>query len=209
MINSILNRIAETRIIAIIRGTAPDLLEPTLEALLKGGIQCVEITMDTPDALKMIEFTKVHYGSRLMVGAGTVLDAVTARLAIIAGADFVLSPTLSIEMIQMCNTYGKLAVPGVFTPTEALTAYQAGAQLIKVFPVGTVGPDYIKDIKGPLKQLNLIPVGGVSLENAAAFKKAGAFALGIGSCLVNNKLQNDGNFEEITNTAQQFIKIMQ
>lgn len=204
-ISDILNGIYKTGVISIIRGIDSKYLEQTLQALYEGGVRCVEITMNTGDALGMIEKTKALYGDKFLVGAGTVLDEITARQAILAGADFILAPTLDKNVIEMCNLYEKLAVPGVFTPTEALEAKKAGAQLIKVFPVTTLGPQYIKDILGPLDQLNLLPVGGVSEENASAYIKAGAFAVGIGSCLVSKKDVENQQFEEIRKKAKVII----
>lgn len=204
-INDILNGIKKCGVISIIRGIDSKYLEQTLEALYKGGIRCVEITMNTGNALEMIEKTKEIYGDKFLVGAGTVLDEVTARQAILAGADFILAPTLSIKVIEMCNLYEKLAVPGVFTPTEVLEAKKAGAQLIKVFPVTTLGPQYIKDILGPIDHVNLLPVGGVSEENAAEYIKAGAVAIGIGSCLVSKKDVENQQFDLISQRAKSIV----
>lgn len=204
-INDILSGIKECGVISIIRGIDSKYLEQTLEALYKGGIRCVEITMNTSNALEMIERTKKIYGDKFLVGAGTVLDEVTVRQAILAGADFILAPTLSTKVIEMCNLYEKLAVPGVFTPTEVLEAKKAGAQLIKVFPVTTLGPQYIKDILGPIDHVNLLPVGGVSEENAAEYIKAGAVAVGIGSCLVSKKDVENQQFDLISQRAKSIV----
>ena len=202
----ILNTIANTRAISILRGIPHTHINATVDALYAGGIRCIEITMDSPKALHMIEQVREHYGDRMLIGAGTVLDEATARSAILAGADFVLAPTLSTDMIELCNTYGKLAVPGVFTPSEALTAAQAGALLVKVFPVRALGPSYISDMLGPLPQLRLLPVGGVDEHNARAYIDAGAFAVGLGSCLANKKQVLAGEYPTITASAQQLIK---
>ncbi len=202
MVDKILNRIGQTKIVAAVRGIPGSHLNATLEALYSGGIRCVEITMDNPEGMRMLEQAKQVYGDRMLIGAGTVLDMVTARNVIMAGADYVLAPTLSLDVIKVCNTYGKLAVPGVLTPTEALSAWQAGAQLIKVFPVSKLGPQYIKDLLGPLRQMNLMPMGGVNLENAAEFMKAGAFALGVGSCLVNKTMVEKEDYAGIQTYAQ-------
>lgn len=205
-IGDILNGIKECGVISIIRGIDSKYLEQTLDALYKGGIRCVEITMNTGDALEMIEKTKKIYGDKFLVGAGTVLDEITARQAILAGADFILAPTLSKKVIEMCNLYEKLAVPGVFTPTEVLEAKKAGAQLIKVFPVTTLGPQYIKDILGPIEHVNLLPVGGVSEENVADYMKAGAFAVGVGSSLVSKRDVNNQQFELICQRAKSILE---
>lgn len=204
-IQNMLNFIQEHGVISIIRGIDGSKFEETLKALVDGGIRCVEITMNTDSAFAMITKAKEMYGNEILVGAGTVLDEVTARQAIIAGADFILSPSLSVEVIKMCNLYEKLAVPGVFTPTELLEAKKAGARLIKVFPVTTLGPQYIKDILGPINNVNLLPVGGVSAENAGAYIKAGAFAVGVGSCLVSKKDVECQNFETITQKAKLIV----
>lgn len=206
MSTEILHALYQSGVVSIVRGIEKASLLKTVEALRAGGITAVEITLNTPSALEMIAQVKEKFGSEMSVGAGTVLDAETARSAILSGADFVLSPTLDVGMIRMCLTYGKVPVPGVFTPTEALAAWQAGAPVIKIFPAGSVGPAYIKDLKGPLPQLRLMPVGGVSLDNAAAFIRSGAFALGVGSDLVNKAEVKAGNFEAITEKAKKFLQ---
>jgi len=201
-----LNKISETRVVSIIRKIPKERLLETIAALYEGGIRCVEITMDSPDALEMIRMVKKEYGDDILVGAGTVLDEMTARSVILAGAEFVLSPTLSTKVIEVCNTYSKLAIPGVFTPTEALTAIQAGAQVVKIFPVSSVGPRYIKDLKGPLAQIRMIPVGGVDERNTKLFIESGAFAVGVGSCLVNAADVTKGDFEKIKKRAEALIQ---
>lgn len=206
MLIHILEKIYNSGIVSIVRGIDETKLDKTVEALYNGGIKAIEITLNTPGALRMIEQTKDRYGDRMLVGAGTALDAETTRAAILAGADFVLAPTLSLPMIRMCNQYSKLAVPGVLTPTEVLTAWKAGAQLVKVFPARAFGPSYIKDIKGPLGQIEIMPVGGVTLDNAKEFVKNGALALGIGSELVNRKWIEQNDFDKITDTAAAFLQ---
>jgi len=205
MVAKYLQKIGEYKLVSIIRGIEEKDLGKVVEALYAGGIRAVEITMNTSGALRMIESVKDTYGDKMLIGAGTVLDPETARNSILAGADFVLSPTLSIPVIELCNRYSKLAVPGVLTPTEILTAWEAGAQLVKLFPARVFGPKYIKDVKGPLPQIEIMPVGGVSLENAGDFIKNGAFALGIGSNLVNVKWVKEGQFDQITKTAEDFV----
>ena len=205
---SILQKLGEYRLVSIVRGVEENAAVQTAEALYRGGIHAIEITMNTAGALRMIEAVKAAYGDRMVIGAGTVLDAENAANAIQAGADFILSPTLSGKVIETCNRYSKLAVPGVLTPTEILTAWEAGAQLVKVFPARVFGPKYIRDIKGPLPQVEIMPVGGVSLENAADFMKNGAYALGIGSALVNPEWTRQGEFERITQAAAAFEKVV-
>lgn len=196
----------QSGIVAIIRNIPASSLTPVLQALQEGGVSNVEITLNTPGALAMIAQAKKEFGSQMIIGAGTVLDAPSARAAIGQGADFVLSPTLDTEVIRVCNTYNKIAVPGVLTPTEALTAWQAGAPVLKIFPAGSFGPGYIKDLLGPLSQLCLMPVGGVTLENAAAFIRNGAAVLGVGSDLVDKKLAKEQNYSEITRRAKAFLE---
>ena len=149
---------------------------------------------------------KEKYAGRMLVGAGTVLDTETCRTAILAGADFILSPTLNTEVIRMCNRYGRAAVPGVMTPTEILTALEAGADIVKVFPAGALGAAYIKDVKGPLKQACIMAVGGVSLENTADLFRAGASCVGVGSNLVSKALIQSGSFDGITERAKAFTE---
>ena len=167
-------QIRETGVVSILRGIAEKDLEGTLAALYEGGVRAVEITLNTPGALRMIERSRELYGDRMAVGAGTVLEAASARAAILAGADFVLAPTLSLPMIEMCLTYGCLAIPGAFSPTEVLTAWQAGAQIVKVFPCGSVGPAYIKDLRGPL--LFLCDADASAFVNGVVLPVDGGFA---------------------------------
>ncbi len=200
-------RIRDTGIVAILRGVEKEQLEPVLEALYSGGVRCVEITLNTPGSLRMIERAGALYGTRMEIGAGTVLEEISARNAILAGASFVLAPTLDRKTIEMCSRYDCLAVPGAFTPTEVLSAWSAGAPLVKVFPCGSVGPAYIKDLQGPLPHIRTMPVGGVNLASAEAFFKAGAFALGVGSSLFDPKLAFEGKFDLLRDRARQFIAI--
>lgn len=207
MITKILSQIQKTKIIAIVRNIPFEYLDGTLNALYRGGIRNVEITFNSPDTLDMIRYARKNYGTKMIIGAGTVLDAETARSAILAGADFVLAPTLDIDTITMCNRYSRLAIPGALTPTEILKACEAGAQLIKVFPIGPMGPHYIKDILSPLSQVNLLPVGGVSLSNADELFTCGAYAIGVGSDLVDRNLIINQAYSEITSIAQKYMDI--
>ncbi|MGE4284639.1 MAG: bifunctional 4-hydroxy-2-oxoglutarate aldolase/2-dehydro-3-deoxy-phosphogluconate aldolase [Clostridia bacterium] len=206
MVTDIIEKIQKTGIVSIVRGIDEAKIDNTVKALYDGGIRAIEITLDTPGALRMIEKVKIEYEKSMTVGAGTALDPETARAAILAGADFILSPTLSVSMIEMCNQYSKLAVPGVLTPTEILTAWKAGAQIVKVFPARAFGPAYIKDIKGPLSQVQVMPVGGIFLDNASDFIKSGAIALGIGSELVNRRWVEEDEYDKITQMAQAFLE---
>jgi 2-dehydro-3-deoxyphosphogluconate aldolase/(4S)-4-hydroxy-2-oxoglutarate aldolase len=162
--------------------------------------------MTTPGALNVIAEATDKFGDRVLFGAGTVLDAETARAAILAGAGFIVAPTLKIETIGLCNRYSIPVVPGCFTPTEMLTAWEAGADLVKLFPADIGGPGIVRTILAPLPQLKIVPVGGVDLKNAAAFIRNGAFALGVGNSLINQNLLAAGDMGEITRRAAAFIQ---
>ena len=206
MKTEIVTTLLREKVTAIVRGIEADSLRRTADALLAGGVHSIEVTFDTPGAAEMIRTLKAEYAEQMLVGAGTVLDTETCRTAILAGADFVLSPTLNTDVIHMCSRYGKAAVPGVMTPTEILTAIEAGADIVKVFPAGALGPGYIKDVLGPLKQARIMAVGGVDLENAEAFFKAGAACIGVGSSLVSKKLIDSGDYAQITARAEGFVR---
>ncbi len=145
----------------------------------------------------------------MLIGAGTVLDAATARAAILAGAEFIVAPTLSPEVIEMCHRYDKVVVPGAYTPTEILAAWELGADFVKLFPAEVGGPAYLQAVRAPLPQVKLMAVGGVTLETAAGFIRAGAVALGVGSSLVNKKVVADGRFDELTATARALSQAVQ
>ena len=204
--SDVVRRLEETRIVAIIRDVSLEHARILGEALVLGGVRAIEVSFTTPDAIPFIERLSGDLGSDIAVGAGTVLDGPTARSAILAGASFVLSPALSPEVIRVCRRYGVPAIPGAMTPTEILSAWEHGASIVKVFPAGRLGPSYIKDIKGPLPQVELMPVGGISLSNAAEFVEAGAVALGIGSALVDRRLVAERNFNAITERARAFVE---
>ena len=196
-------------IVAIIRANSADELIEAAAAIYAGGVNVIEVTMTTPNALQVINDVASTYGETVLVGAGSVLDAETARAVMLSGADFVVSPVTKPDVIEICNRYGKVVIPGAFTPTEILTAWEAGADYVKVFPSSGVGPAYIKDVKAPLPQIPLVPTGGISIENAAAFITAGATALGVGSALVNNQLIAAGEFQALTERAEQLVKAVQ
>ncbi|MCM3763862.1 bifunctional 4-hydroxy-2-oxoglutarate aldolase/2-dehydro-3-deoxy-phosphogluconate aldolase [Neobacillus niacini] len=200
--------ISSTKLVAIIRSDSTAGLEKIVRSLYLGGIRAVEVTMNTPGALKGIEMIREQF-PEMLVGAGTVLDAETARMAIHSGAGFLLSPTLKKGTIETANRYGVPVIPGVFTPTEALTAYEYGAKMVKIFPIRAVGPKYLADLKGPLPFIQTMAVGGISLDNGAEYLKAGASSLGIGSTLVNEKLVQQGDFAEIERRAASFVEIVQ
>lgn len=203
-----LQRICDTGLVAIIRGCKTKDVLPLVEALREGGVKAVEVACNTPGALEMIEQIRCYFGEKILVGAGTVLERTTARLAILAGAEFLLSPNLSRDVIEVGNRYGKSVIPGVMTPTEIVKALQWGVKMVKVFPAATLGTGYIKDILGPISQAQLMAVGGISSSNAAGFLKAGVSVLGIGSELVDLKLIQMGKYEEITAKAKKVIRII-
>ncbi len=201
-----LNIIRETGVIAIMRAQSSKQLIAAADAIKKGGVKVIEVTMTTPGALGVIAEAKERYGSEVIFGAGTVLDSETARAAILAGADFIVSPTLNLELIELCNRYSIPCAPGCYSPTEILTGWEAGADLIKLFPASVGGPDLIKAILAPLPQVQIIPVGGVNLDTAADFIRKGAVALGVGSSLINQKLLNTGDNDELTRRASAYIE---
>jgi 2-dehydro-3-deoxyphosphogluconate aldolase / (4S)-4-hydroxy-2-oxoglutarate aldolase len=200
-----LNVIRETGIIAIMRAQSSGQLIVAADAIKRGGVKVIEVTMTTPGALAVIAEASHRYGRDVLFGAGTVLDTETARAAILAGAGFVVAPTLNLDVIALCNRYSIPVVPGCYTPTEMLTAWEAGADMIKLFPAEVGGPDLIKAILAPLPQLEIIPVGGVTMETAAEFIRKGAAALGVGSNLINQKLLDAGDMEELTRRAAAFV----
>ncbi len=200
-----LTMIRETGVIAIMRAQSSDQLIAAADAIKAGGVRVIEVTMTTPGALGVIAEATERYGEDVLFGAGSVLDAETARAAILAGAGFVVAPTLSVEMVVLCNRYGVPVVPGIFTPTEALTAWEAGADMVKLFPASVGGPGMIEAILAPLPQLEIVPVGGVNLTTASEFINKGAAALGVGSGLVNQKLLDAGEMDELTRRAAAFI----
>ncbi len=183
---STLSQILEGKIVAIIRGAKPDDVLKIINALFEGGVKILEITLNSPKALSVIEEAAREIGDKVLIGAGTVMDAETARAALFAGAKFIISPLLNIETIEMTKRHGAVSIPGAFTPTEIVTAYTNGADIIKVFPA-SIGVKYFKDLRGPLQQIPLMPTGGINLENINEFHEAGAVAFGIGSALVNTK----------------------
>ena len=201
-----LTLIRNTGVIAIMRAQSSDQLIAAADAIKAGGVSVIEITMTTPGALRVIEEAAQRYGDEVLFGAGSVLDAETARAAILAGAGFIVAPTLDLEVIGLGNRYGIPVAPGCYTPTEMLAAWQAGADLIKLFPADVGGPSLVKAILAPLPQLAIVPVGGVTLDNAAEFIKKGAAALGVGSSLVSQKLLDAGDMAELTRRAGAFIE---
>ena len=205
----VLRRIREVGVVPVVRARSAEEAVRAVEAIKAGGIPLLEITMTVPRALDLIEQLSARYGDEAVVGAGTVLDPETARACVMAGAQFVVSPSLDVRTIELCRRYGVAVLPGALTPTEVVTAWQAGADMVKVFPCGALGgASYLKALKAPLPQIELIPTGGVSLKTAADFIKAGASALGVGADLVDLKALAEGQAELITERARQFVEIV-
>jgi 2-dehydro-3-deoxyphosphogluconate aldolase/(4S)-4-hydroxy-2-oxoglutarate aldolase len=202
-------KIAENGLVAIVRLDDLSSAIAVTEALLRGGVRSVEFTFTNPRAGRVIEEVRAALEGRASIGAGTVLDPETARTAILAGAEFVVTPTLNTAVIELCNRYAIPTVIGAFTPTEMLTAWEAGASYVKVFPATVGGPQYLKDVRGPLPQLKLIPTGGVSLDNAADFIRAGAAAIAVGSNLVDARTVADGRWEVLEERARLFSEVVQ
>jgi len=203
-----LHRMRESGIVAVVRASSSDELTEVARALQEGGVDCVEITMTTPKALRAIEAVADALGDSVLVGVGSVLDPETARAAILAGAEFVVGPVLNVDVIQLCRRYSKIVVPGAFTPTEILRAWEAGADVVKVFPAGVGGPSYFKAIKGPLPQVRLTPTGGVNLDTAGEFLRAGAEFLGVGSDLVRKDLLAKRDYAGIQKIAAEYRRVV-
>ena len=193
-------------IIAIMRASNSDQLLAAAEAVLAGGVSAIEVTLTTPGALNVVEQAVKKFGDALLFGVGSVLDSESARAAIFAGAQFIVAPTLKLETIALCKRYSVPVLPGAYTPTEILTAWEAGADIVKVFPADSLGPQFIKAVKAPLPQVRLCPTGGVSLANVADFFNAGADAVGVGGELINNNLLATKDFAEITARAKRFVE---
>jgi len=201
-----LQYVIDCGVIAVVRLDSGDQLVRSAQALREGGVKVIEFTMTTPNALDMIKEASKTMPGDVLLGAGTVLDPETARAAILAGAQFSVSPSLNPKVIEMCHRYSKVCIPGALTPTEILTAWECGADVVKVFPATLGGPQYFKDLAGPFPQIRLLPTGGVSLANAGDFIKAGAVAVAAGSNLVDRKAVREGRFDAITETARKYVE---
>jgi 2-dehydro-3-deoxyphosphogluconate aldolase / (4S)-4-hydroxy-2-oxoglutarate aldolase len=204
-----LTRIQRSGIVAVIRSDRGELLADVAEALVAGGVDVMEVTFTVPQAHRVLERVAERLGERILLGAGTVLDPETARIALLSGAEFIVSPAVNLEVIRLCRRYSKLVMPGALTPTEVITAWENGADIVKIFPSDTSGPSYLKALKGPFPQVRLMPTGGVNLDTAAAFLHAGAFALGVGSALVDPKAVAAGDLGKIEKLARQYVAIVQ
>jgi len=202
----ILAIITDAAIIPIVRTSTAEQAIAAVEAIYDGGARAAEITMTVPGAVRALEKVADRFGDKMLLGSGTVLDAETARICILAGAEFLVCPSLRVATIEMAKRYSKVICPGALTPTEVLAAWEAGADAVKIFPCGNVGgAKYIKALKGPFPQIEMVPTGGVNLETVGDFIKAGACAVGVGSELVDNKILKEGRYDVITERARQFV----
>jgi 2-dehydro-3-deoxyphosphogluconate aldolase / (4S)-4-hydroxy-2-oxoglutarate aldolase len=203
-----LQQVLDGGIVAVVRSPDSQQLVEVCRALADGGVTTVEITMTVPDALDVVRAVRGALGDRVLLGAGTILDSETARAALLAGAEYLVAPTINLEVIRLCQRYGKLVMPGAFTPTEILSAWEAGADIVKVFPAEVLGPAYFKAVRAPLPQVRLMPTGGVDLTTAAAFLEAGACCLGIGSQMIEPKAVAERNFDRIRELAAKYVAIV-
>lgn len=201
-------RIQQSGVVAIVRLDDYENAPQMAKALLDGGIEAVEFTYTNPEAGEAVRAVKAELKDAMLVGAGTVLDPETARAAILQGADFIVTPTVQVDTIRLCVRYSIPTVIGAFTPTEILTAWEAGASVVKVFPASVGGAQYLKDVHGPLPQVKLIPTGGVSAENAGEFIRAGAVAVALGSNLVDRETVARKDWATLTERARQVIAVV-
>ncbi|MBS3968605.1 MAG: bifunctional 4-hydroxy-2-oxoglutarate aldolase/2-dehydro-3-deoxy-phosphogluconate aldolase [Clostridia bacterium] len=205
---ALVSLVKEKKIVAILRGVKEEHVENLTEALLNGGISILEVTLNTPGALKMIKLLQEKYSGELAVGAGTVLTIQGVQDVIGAGGQFIVTPNFNSELVRFCDGNHIPVFPGAFTASEVVAAHEAGADIVKVFPAMPMGPGYIKALKGPLDHISLMPTGGVGLDNIGEFLKAGACSFGIGGELVNKKLIEEGNWVELTALAREYTSIL-
>ena len=206
---TILSTIREIGLVPVVRTASADSAFKAIEAIYAGGVLTAEITMTVPGALRALEKLADHFGDRMLLGAGTVLDPETCRACMLAGAQFFVTPALNFKTIEMAHRYSKPIMPGALTPTEVLAAWDAGADIVKIFPCDNVGgPKYIKALKGPFPQIEMIPTGGVSLTTAGDFLKAGASAVAVGGELVDAKTIKEGNYQIFTERAKRFLEVV-
>jgi 2-dehydro-3-deoxyphosphogluconate aldolase/(4S)-4-hydroxy-2-oxoglutarate aldolase len=204
--DEILRSILDTGVVPVVRTSSAETAVRAIEAVYNGGIRAAEITMTVPGAVKALEKLADAFGDKLVLGAGTVLDPETARICMLAGAEFFVTPALNIKTIEMVKRYSKVIMPGALTPTEIVTAWEAGADFVKVFPCGAVGgAKYIKSLKAPLPHIEMVPTGGVSLETTADFLRAGASAVAVGAELIDAKTIGEGRYEVFEARARQFL----
>jgi 2-dehydro-3-deoxyphosphogluconate aldolase/(4S)-4-hydroxy-2-oxoglutarate aldolase len=205
----VLKEIESTGVVAVIRMKEPAKLRSVVDAMIAGGVRALEVTMTVPGAVGLIETLARDLPEEFQLGAGTVLDPETARQVILAGASFIVAPALNLKTIEMAHRYDVAVLPGCFSPTEILTAWEAGADIIKVFPATALGPTFFKDMRGPFPQIPLMPTGGVTLANAGEWIKAGAQAIGVGTALLDTKAIADNNFRKITDNARTLVEAVQ
>lgn len=203
-----LSAIIDVGVVAIVRLESSSQLQKVAEAIQAGGIRAIEFTMTTPGALETLEEAAKHLNENTILGAGTVLDAETARAVILAGAKFIVAPNLNLDVIAMARRYSVAVIPGAFTPSEIVAAWGAGADIVKIFPASIGGPELIKALRGPLPQIKMIPTGGVDINTAAAFIKAGSAAVAVGGNLVNKESIQRGEFDKLTSLAKQYVEIV-
>ena len=202
----ILSSVVDIGIVPVVRTMSAESAIKSIEAIYNGGIRAAEITMTVPGALRALEKVADQFGDRIVLGAGTVLDPETARACMLAGAEFFVTPSLRLTTIEMVKRYSKVIIPGAMTPTEVVTAWEAGADIVKIFPCGAVGgPKYIKALRAPFPHIEMVPTGGVNLETAGEFLKAGACAVAVGAELVDAKSVKEGRYEVIEDKARQYL----
>lgn len=204
--DGIVRQIADGGVVAVIRLQDGSKLRAVVNAVARGGITALEVTMTVPRAIDLIAEIAPSLPPGFLLGAGTVVDPETATAAVRAGARYIVSPVFRPAVVEAAHAAGAAAMPGCFSPTEILAAWDAGADVVKVFPATALGPAYFKDLKGPMPQVRLMPTGGVSLENAAEWIRAGAVAVGVGGALVDPKLVAAGDFAGITERARRFVE---
>ena len=205
----ILSSVVDIGIVPVVRTLSAESAIKSIEAIYNGGIRAAEITMTVPGALRALEKVADQFGDRIVLGAGTVLDPETARACMLAGAEFFVTPSLRLTTIEMVKRYSKVIIPGAMTPTEVVTAWEAGADIVKIFPCGAVGgPKYIKALRAPFPHIEMIPTGGVNLETAGEFLKAGACAVAVGAELVDAKSVKEGRYEIIEEKAKQYLAVV-
>lgn len=200
-----LKLVVETGVVAVIRAKDPSELLNVITAIERGGVKAIEVTMTVPGAIDVIKEVGQKLKGKVLLGAGTILDEETARLCILAGADFIVSPVYKQEIISMSKRYSKVVIPGAFTPTEILTAWEGGADAVKVFPATKLGPEFFKDMAGPFPQIRMTPTGGITLDNVGAYIKAGACFVGAGTSLTDRKMIEGGLWDELAEHAAKFI----
>ncbi|MCE5309473.1 MAG: bifunctional 4-hydroxy-2-oxoglutarate aldolase/2-dehydro-3-deoxy-phosphogluconate aldolase [Acidobacteriales bacterium] len=206
---TILSFIKDIGIVPVVRTSSAESAVKAVDAIYRGGIRAAEITMTVPGAIRALEKVADAFGDKLVLGAGTVLDPETARACMLAGAEFFVTPSLRPSTIEMARRYSKVIMPGALTPTEVLTAWEAGADIVKIFPAGNVGgPKYIKALKGPFPQIEMVPTGGVNLETAGDFLKAGACAVAVGGELVDAKSIKEDRYDQIEAKAKQYLEVI-